>query len=112
MVDAGSKLTYEEKWEYRHPLGQDPDWAQMKAFLTISRSKTFLEEFNPHDDKANKRKGRDMQTYADDTNAQNEKQIISAMLISLLVHFAPVSKWFNVTKGIIFISVFMLFFDA
>ena len=35
-----------------------------------------------------------MQTYTDDTNAQNEKQIISAMLtcISLLVHFAPVLK--------------------
>ena len=64
----------------------------MKAFLTISRSKTFLEEFNPHDDKANKGKGRGMQTYTDDTNALNEKQIISAMLISLLVHFAPVLK--------------------
>ena len=57
-----------------------------------SLSKTFLEEFNPHDDKANKRKDRGMQTYTDDTNAQNEKQIISAMLISLLVHFAPVLK--------------------
>ena len=44
MVDAGSKLTYGENMEYRHPLGQDPDGAQMKAFLTISRSKTFLEE--------------------------------------------------------------------
>ena len=28
--------------------------------------------------------------YADDTNAQNEKQITRAMLISLLVHFAPI----------------------
>ena len=33
-----------------------------------------------------------MQTYTDDTNAQNEKQIISAMLISLLVHSASVLK--------------------
>ena len=30
-----------------------------------------------------------MQTNTDDTNAQNEKQIVSAMLISLLVHFPP-----------------------
>ena len=44
MVDAGSKLTYGENMEYRHPWGQDPDGAQMKAFLTISRSKTFVEE--------------------------------------------------------------------
>ena len=41
---------------------------------------------------------------------KNEKQIISAMLISLLVHFAPVLKYFNVTKRILFISVFMLLF--
>ena len=33
-----------------------------------------------------------MQTHIDDTNAKNEKQMISAMLISLLVHFAPVLK--------------------
>ena len=107
----GPSLRMEKKWEYRHhPWGQDPDQAQIKAFLTISRSKTFLEEINPHDDEANKRKGRGMQTYTDDTNAQSEKQIISAMLIILLVHFAPIWKWFNVTKRILFISVFMLLF--
>ena len=53
-----------------------------------------------------------MQTYIDDTNAQNGKQIISAMLISLLVHFAPVLKLFNVTKRIFFKSVFMLLFQC
>ena len=88
----GASLRMKKKWEYHHPWGLDTDWAQMKAFLTISRSKTFLEEFNSHDDKANKRKGRGMQRYTDATNAQNEQQIISAMLISLLVHFAPVFK--------------------
>ena len=88
MVNTESKLTYEEKMRVPPPLG--PRSRPIKALVTISRSKTFLKEFNPHDDKANKRKGRGMQTYTDDTNAQNEKQIISAMLISLLVHFAPV----------------------
>ena len=91
MVDAGSKLTYEEKMRVLPPLGPRSKLSTDEGVLTISRSR-FLEEFNPHDDKANKRKGRGKQRYTDDTNAQNEKQIISAMLISLLVHFAPVLK--------------------
>ena len=91
MVDAGSKLTHGEKMRVPPPpLGPRSRPSTDKSVLTISRSKTFLEEINLHDDEANKRKGRGMQTYTDDTNAQSEKQIISAMLISLLVHFAPV----------------------
>ena len=102
MVDAGSKLTYEnnETTFHGHPWGQDPDRAQMKAFLTIAGSKTFLEAqmyLNPHKDEANKRKAEACKhTQMIQMLNTDEKQITSAMLIGLLVPFAPVLK-FNVS---------------
>ena len=86
----GPCLRMKKKMRVPPPLGPISRRSKDESVLTISRSKTFLEEFNPHDDEANKRKGRGMQTFTDDTNAQNEKQIINAMLISLMVHFALV----------------------
>ena len=44
MVDAGSKLTYEEKIKVQAPMGPRSRPSTDESVLTISRSKTFLEE--------------------------------------------------------------------